>query len=207
MLTLPDAIVALLVPFATLFRAHLADTAADRRDPDPGPTHRGGGTARHGPQRPARLRPLPRGAQSGGVVVPPGSAILLVLLLQHLDGGDGPGSSASTRPWNGVAAPETVVPRWSRPGLDLPDTHVPGRNAHGTGAFDPLLPSRDAARTELRRGRWWAPAGGSHCVWTGRPRRSPARRARGGRQLRVILSVVSASLLAWYVTASKAPAP
>ena len=29
-----------------------------RRDPGPGPTHRGRGAARHGPQRPPRLRPL-----------------------------------------------------------------------------------------------------------------------------------------------------
>ena len=91
MLTLPDAIVALLVPFATLFTSptwRKAQLLLSRRDPDPGPTHRGGGTARHGPPRPARLRPLPRGAQSGGVVVPRLPASWL--LLQHLDGGDGP---------------------------------------------------------------------------------------------------------------------
>ena len=37
------------------------------------------------------VRSLPPGAQSGGVVAPSGrSGILLVLLLQHLDQGDGP---------------------------------------------------------------------------------------------------------------------
>ncbi len=53
--------------------------------------------------------------------------VLLVLLLQHLDRGDGPLSSASTKPWNGVAAPRSkvwaftatrcvpVASNWSRP--------------------------------------------------------------------------------------------
>ena len=62
MLTLPDAIVAVLVPFATLFtsptwrKAQLLLIGAILT---PGQRTRGGGTARHGPQRPARLRPLP----------------------------------------------------------------------------------------------------------------------------------------------------
>ena len=62
MLTLPDAIVPLLLPFATLFTNptwRKAQLLLMGRDTDPGPTHRGGGAARHGPQRATRLRPLP----------------------------------------------------------------------------------------------------------------------------------------------------
>ena len=61
MLTLPNAIVAVVGPFATLFtnptwrKAQVLLVGAILT---PGPAHRGGGTARHGPQRPARLRPL-----------------------------------------------------------------------------------------------------------------------------------------------------
>ena len=45
---------------------------AGRRDTGPGPTHRGCGATRHGTQRRPQLRSLPPGAQSGGVVAPPG---------------------------------------------------------------------------------------------------------------------------------------
>ena len=76
MLTLPDAIVAVLVPFATLFtsptwrKAQLLLVGAILT-----PGQRTVAAAlrqSHGPQRPARLRPLPRGVNRAGVVVPPG---------------------------------------------------------------------------------------------------------------------------------------
>ena len=75
MLTLPNAIVPVLHPFATLFRnptwlkAQILLVGAILA---PRPTHRGCGAARHGPQRRPQLRSLPPGAQSGGVVAPPG---------------------------------------------------------------------------------------------------------------------------------------
>ena len=52
MLTLPDAIVPILAPFAMLFtNPNLAESPvpAGGGDLDPGSTHRGGGAARHGP--------------------------------------------------------------------------------------------------------------------------------------------------------------
>ena len=61
MLTLPDAIVVVLVPFATLFssptwqKAQLLLVGAIL----PPGQRRGRSAARNGPQRPARLRPLP----------------------------------------------------------------------------------------------------------------------------------------------------
>ena len=61
MLTLPDAILPVLHPFATLFRnppwlkAQILLVGAILA---PGQRDRGRGAARHGPQRPPRLRPL-----------------------------------------------------------------------------------------------------------------------------------------------------
>ena len=52
----------------------VSPTAAGRRGPDPEPTHRCRRPAGHGSERRPALRPLPRGAQSGGVVIPPGGA-------------------------------------------------------------------------------------------------------------------------------------
>ena len=73
MLTLPDAIVALLVPFATLFtsptwrKAQLLLVGAILT---PGQRTVAAALRVMGRSDPARLRPLPRGAQSGGVVAP-----------------------------------------------------------------------------------------------------------------------------------------
>ena len=96
MLTLPDAIVALLFPFAMLFTSptwRKAQLLLVGTILTPGPAHRGRAAARHGTDRPPELRPVPRGVQSGGVVVPRGGPSAFggrVLLLQHLDRGDGP---------------------------------------------------------------------------------------------------------------------
>ena len=62
MLTLPDAIVPILIPFVTLFTYptwRKAQVLLFGAILTPGPAHRGRSAARHGPQRPPRLRPLP----------------------------------------------------------------------------------------------------------------------------------------------------
>ena len=93
MLTLPDAI----VPYSPLRNAvHQPDlaespTAAGRRDPGHGPAHRGGDAARHGTRSDAGdfaryHEVLDRAVWSSREV----ARVLLVLLLQHLDHGDGP---------------------------------------------------------------------------------------------------------------------
>ena len=77
MLTLPDAIVALLVPFATLFtsptwrKAQLLLVGAILT---PGQRTVAAALRVMGRSDQRDYAPLPRGAQSGGVVVPPGSA-------------------------------------------------------------------------------------------------------------------------------------
>ena len=90
MLTLPDAIVAILVPFATLFhQPNLAEspTAAGRRGPYPGSAHRGRSPARHGRSGHRDYvryhEVLNRAVWSSREV----ARALLVLLLQHLDRG------------------------------------------------------------------------------------------------------------------------
>ena len=73
MLTLPDAIVAVLLPFATLFtsptwqKAQLLLVGAVLT---PGQRTVAAALRVMGPQWPPRLRSLPRGAQPGGVVLP-----------------------------------------------------------------------------------------------------------------------------------------
>ena len=90
MLTLPNAIVPVLHPFATLFRnptwlkAQMLVGAIRPR-----PTHRGIGAPVMGLRRP-QLCPLSSSAQSGGVVPRQAARILLGLLILHLDQGDGP---------------------------------------------------------------------------------------------------------------------
>ncbi len=130
MLTLPNAIVAVLLPFATLFtnstwrKAQLLLV----------------GTILTSGQRTvaAALRVMGRSDQrdyaryhevlNRAVWSSRAAArVLLVLLLQHLGRGDGPLSSASTKLWNGVPAPRSgpeastgtrcgpVATCWSRP--------------------------------------------------------------------------------------------
>ena len=132
MLTLPAAIVALLVPFATLLtsptwrKVQLLLVGAILT-----PGQRTVAAAlrvmgRRDQRDYARYHEvLNRAVWSSRQA----ARILLVLLLQHLDGGDGPLIFASTRPWNGVAAPRSgrgpstatrCVPaglRWSRPAV------------------------------------------------------------------------------------------
>ena len=128
MLTLPDAIVALLVPFATLFtsptwrKAQLLLVGAILT-----PGQRTVAAAlrvmgRSDQRDYARYHEvLNRAVWSSRQA----ARILLVLLLQHLDRGDGPLIFGIDETWNGVAAPSgrgpstaTRVPaglRWSRP--------------------------------------------------------------------------------------------
>ena len=116
MLTLPDAIVPVLHPFATLFRNptwRKAQILLGRRDTGSRPTHRSIGAPCHGTQRPPQLRSLPPGAQSGGVVAPSGG--------WHPARAAAPASGPGRwsvdlrhtspvpirKPWSGVAAPKS----------------------------------------------------------------------------------------------------
>ena len=178
MLTLPDAIVALLVPFATLFTS---------------PTWRKAQVLLVGAiltpgQRTvaAALRVMGRSDQRDYARYHEvlnravwssrqAARILLVLLLQHLDGGDGPldlrhrrdPGTASRRQDQGAGhlpGPSAFQPvsggQGQRPALDLPDVAGPralGRTplglagAHGAGAFDPLLPTAGTPAQEAHR--------------------------------------------------------
>ena len=178
MLTLPDAIVALLVPFATLFTS---------------PTWRKAQVLLVGAiltpgQRTvaAALRVMGRSDQRDYARYHEvlnravwssrqAARILLVLLLQHLDGGDGPlifgidetlerRRGAKIRARGHLPRPGAFQPvsggQGQRPALDLPDVAGPralGRTplglagAHGAGAFDPLLPTAGTPAPEAHR--------------------------------------------------------
>ena len=178
MLTLPDAIVALLVPFATLFtsptwrKAQLLLVGAILT---PGQRTVAAALRVMGRSDQRDYAPLPRGAQSGGVVVPPGSA--------HPAGAVAPAPGWWRRPTDlrhrrdpGTASrrQDQGAGHLPRPGafqpvsggqgqrfaLDLPDVAGPramGRTplgltgAHGAGAFDPLLPTAGTPAQEAHR--------------------------------------------------------
>ena len=94
MLTLPDAIVPVLGPFATLFTNptwQQGSTAAGRHHTGHGTAHRGRGAPRHGTQRRPDDYARYHEVLNRAVWSPREAArILLVLLLQYLDRGDGP---------------------------------------------------------------------------------------------------------------------
>ena len=177
MLTLPDAIVALLVPFATLFTS---------------PTWRKAQVLLIGAiltpgQRTvaAALRVMGRSDQRDYARYHEvlnravwssrqAARILLVLLLQHLDRGDGPlifGIDETLERRRGAKIRARAIYRdpvfqpvsggqGQRPALDLPDVAGPralGRTplglagAHGAGAFDPLLPTAGTPAQEAHR--------------------------------------------------------
>ena len=184
MLTLPDAIVALLVPFATLFtsptwrKAQLLLVGAILT-----PGQRTVAAAlrvmgRRDQRDYARYHEvLNRAVWSSRQA----ARILLVLLLQHLDGGDGPlifGIDETLERRRGAkiraraiyrdpvrSSRSQVVKasglRWiSRYSTDLPDVAGPralGRTplglagAHGAGALDPLLPTAGTPAPEAHR--------------------------------------------------------
>ena len=183
MLTLPNAIVSILIPFATLFT---------------NPTWRKAQVLLVGAiltpgQRTvaAALRVMGRSDHrdyaryhevlNRAVWSPRAAArILLVLLLQHLDGGDGPlvfgirafyqsgnPGTASRRqdqrsghlPRRGAFQPEPTG-QGQRPAVDLPDVAGPralGRTplglagAHGAGAIDAVLPTAGTSAQEAHR--------------------------------------------------------
>ena len=184
MLTLPNAIVALLVPFATLFtsptwrKAQLLLVGAILT-----PGQRTVAAAlrvmgRSDQRDYARYHEvLNRAVWSSREA----ARILLVLLLQHLDGGDGPlvfGIDETLERRRGAKIrARAILPRpgafqpvsggqGQRPALDLPDVAGPralGRTplglagAHRAGAFDPLLPTAGTADTRSSptgRDRW-----------------------------------------------------
>ena len=178
MLTLPDAIVALLVPFATLFtsptwrKAQLLLVGAILT-----PGQRTVAAAlrvmgRSDQRDYARYHEvLNRAVWSSRQA----ARILLVLLLQHLDGGDGPlifGIDQTLERRRGAKIkgrgiyrdPGAFQPvsggQGQRFALDLPDVAGPralGRTplglagAHGAGAFDPLLPTAGTPAQEAHR--------------------------------------------------------
>ena len=75
MLTLPEAILPVLIPFATLFRSptwRKAQILLVGAVLAPWPAHRGIGAACHGTERRSQLRPLPSRAQPSGMVSPEG---------------------------------------------------------------------------------------------------------------------------------------
>ena len=179
MLTLPNAIVALLVPFATLFTNptwRKAQVLLIGDDPDPGPAHRGGGTAHvmgRGDRRDyARYHEvLNRAVWSSRQA----ARILLVLLLQHLDRGDGPlifgidetverpsrspDQGSGHLPGRGAFQPPATG-QGQRLALDLPDvagTRPLGRpplgpaGAHRAGAIDAVLPAAGTPTQEAHR--------------------------------------------------------
>ena len=178
MLTLPDAIVALLVPFATLFtsptwrKAQLLLVGAILT-----PGQRTVAAAlrvmgRSDQRDYARYHEvLNRAVWSSRQA----ARILLVLLLQHLDGGDGPlifGIDETLERRRGAKIRARAIYRdpgafqpvsggqGQRPALDLPDVAGPGAmgrtplglaGAHGAGAFDPLLPTAGTPAQEAHR--------------------------------------------------------
>ena len=178
MLTLPDAIVALLVPFATLFtsptwrKAQLLLVGAILT-----PGQRTVAAAlrvmgRRDQRDYARYHEvLNRAVWSSRQA----ARILLVLLLQHLDGGDGPlifGIDETLERRRGAKIRARAIYRdpvrfqpvsggqGQRFALDLPDVAGPramGRTplglagAHGAGAFDPLLPTAGTPAQEAHR--------------------------------------------------------
>ena len=101
-----------------------------RRDPDPGPTHRGGGTARHGPPPPAfTMRPpyAPSGSRPcsiGRWDVPPGSA--------HPAGAVAPAPGWWRRPTD-LRPPFETLETASRSAQDQGAGHLPR-----PGAFQPV---------------------------------------------------------------------
>ena len=178
MLTLPDAIVALLVPFATLFtsptwrKAQLLLIGAILT-----PGQRTVAAAlrvmgRRDQRDYARYHEvLNRAVWSSREA----ARILLVLLLQHLDRGDGPlvfgidetlerRRGAKIRAAGHLPRPSAFQPvsggQGQRPALDLPDVAGPralGRTplglagAHGAGAFDAVLPTAGTSAQEAHR--------------------------------------------------------
>ena len=182
MLTLPDAIVALLVPFATLFtsptwrKAQLLLVGAILT-----PGQRTVAAAlrvmgRSDQRDYARYHEvLNRAVWSSRQA----ARILLVLLLQHLDGGDGPlifGIDETLERRRGAKIRARAIYRdpvrssrsqvqGQRPALDLPDVAGPGAmgrtplglaGAHGAGAFDPLLPTAGTPAPEAFTDWDWA---------------------------------------------------
>ena len=178
MLTLPDAIVAVLVPFATLFtsptwrKAQLLLVGAILT-----PGQRTVAAALHVMGRSdddnySRYHEvLNRAVWSSRAV----ARVLLALLLQHLDRGDGPlvfGIDETLERRRGAKIRARAIYRdpgafqsvsagqGERPALDLPDVAGPrplGRTplglagAHRAGAFDPLLPAAGTPAQEAHR--------------------------------------------------------
>ena len=183
MLTLPDAIVSLLVSLRNaVYKPNLAEspTAAGRRDPDPGPTHRGGGVrvmGRSDQRDYARYHEVlnravwssRQAARIPGAVAPaPGwwrRPNLIFGIDEPLERRRGDAKIRARAIYRTRAFQPVSGGQGQRPALDLPDVAGPralGRTplglagAHGAGAFDPLLPTAGTPAQKLTTGpaRW-----------------------------------------------------
>ena len=176
MLTLPDAIVALLVPFATLFTSptwRKAQVLLVGAILTPGQRTVAAALrvmGRRDQRDYARYHEvLNRAVWSSRQA----ARILLVLLLQHLDGGDGPLIFGIDDPERrrGAKIGRAIYRGWfqpvsggqgQRPALDLPDVAGPRASwaLHGAGAFDPLLPTAGTPGWARQMVTWLPHAGG-----------------------------------------------